>query len=154
MFVVLTPDELKTLSVIVHTTIMRSYWCVLFPLFPTGSRNRWHHQEADLLCAGDDQASQGGARGRGQGEAQDGLRPGHVWSHRGHVSDVLIYKQTHGANRGAEPASFGHLVPSLKLCRVPVWPMRKSIAFLYEPVRYAPFFLSQWTCGIMPVLSY
>jgi hypothetical protein len=34
---------------------------------------RWHHQEAYLLRPGSDEAVQGGARGRGQGEAQDGL---------------------------------------------------------------------------------
>lgn len=45
---------------------------------PTGSCHRWHHQEAYLLRASDDEAVQGGARGRSQGEAQDGLRPGHV----------------------------------------------------------------------------
>jgi len=58
----------------VHST----YTDAISLLLASGSCNCWHHQKAYLLRAGADEASQGGARGRGHGETQDGLRPGHV----------------------------------------------------------------------------
>jgi hypothetical protein len=48
----------------------------LFTFFVAGPCNCWHHQEAYLLRPCADQAVQGRARGRGQGEAKDGLQPG------------------------------------------------------------------------------
>jgi hypothetical protein len=56
----------------------RTYTDAISLLLASGSCNCWHHQKAYLLRAGADEASQGGARGRGHGETQDGLRPGHV----------------------------------------------------------------------------
>uniref|UniRef100_A0A0A9GXV8 Uncharacterized protein n=1 Tax=Arundo donax TaxID=35708 RepID=A0A0A9GXV8_ARUDO len=59
-------------------TLRRSQYSLCICSFKRGSCDCWHHQEANLLRIGSDQAGQGRDRGRGQGEAQDGLRPSSI----------------------------------------------------------------------------
>jgi hypothetical protein len=73
----------------IHGTMLRPDWRTLLAAFVSGSCDRWHHQEAYVLRPGSYEAAQGGARGRGQGEAQDGLRPGFDRRCRGDVIHVL-----------------------------------------------------------------